>query len=127
MPRRQPCRILVVDDDIDNRDMLNEILCDAGYRVVTASNGKNAISLTEADRPDIVFVDLLMPSMDGRTVARELKSRHPSLPVVAMSGSIADTSAPTEFGVDATLAKPFSIDDLLVVVRRWCRRSAASI
>jgi CheY-like chemotaxis protein len=63
-----------------------------------------------------------MPFMDGRTLARELKARHPSIPVIAMSGRIEDIHS--EAQVDATLDKPFTIDQLLDVIHRLAARTS---
>jgi CheY-like chemotaxis protein len=120
MPQRKRFRILVVDDDAANREMLDEILRDAGYRVFTAPDGPNALFITEANPPDVAFVDWIMLTMDGQAVARALKRRIPTLPVVAMSGSVPDMGALGDIGVDATLPKPFTIDDLLGLTNRLC-------
>lgn len=116
----QACSVLVVDDDVDIREPLVELLAGEGYRVLAAANGLEALAVARRDRPDLILLDLLMPVMSGQEFRAE-QAQDPSLasiPVVAISASAS--------GADATafLPKPFGVDELLGLVR--CLSTAAA-
>jgi CheY-like chemotaxis protein len=113
--------ILVVDDEEEMRDTLERVLAEAGYRVVTAGNGAEVGSILAQVHVDLVMTDLLMPEKDGTEVIAELRKKHPSTPIVAMSGGgrmprgeylkIARL-----FGAHAILEKPFTNEQLLSTI-----------
>lgn len=113
--------VLVVDDDDSIRDAVAFILGKAGYRVLQAENGAEALALLEqGPAPTLILLDLRMPIMDGATFVRE-QQRRPSLarvPVVLVSaeGDLADQAL--ALGVPFFLAKPFAFLDLLALVAR---------
>ena len=111
-----PLKILVVDDEPAIRDLIVAVLEDEGYAVVAATNGRRALDLLPAERPDLVIMDIMMPEMDGREAYRRLREL-PELahvPVVMMSAA----SSPDQLSprVAAFLAKPFDLDDLLETI-----------
>ena len=83
-------KALVADDKKENRDVLSQMLKDIGVSVITAENGQQAVEATLADKPDIVFMDIWMPQMDGlqavRQILLECGEDHPKL--VAVSASV---------------------------------------
>ena len=79
-------RILVIDDEAGNRDSMRRTLEYEGYQFVGASTGPEGLALIESDPPDLVFLDIKMPGMDGLEVLERIKSSHPMLPVVMVSG-----------------------------------------
>ena len=109
-------RILLVDDDIDLRESLAEVLEEAGYTVDRAANGQEALQSLRQERPTVILLDLLMPVMNGWQFC-QLKRRDQSvanIPVIAMSAAVSkDPSSPYYIEVDDFLAKPVEIDDLL--------------
>lgn len=107
---RQSARIMVVDDERMVRTILEKLLRLKGHSVQQADSGSEAIRLAGSQQFDLVFTDLGMPEMNGRQLARELRARHPHLPIVLLTG---DTEA-GEPGrdVDVVLSKPFKIDQL---------------
>jgi CheY-like chemotaxis protein len=112
-------RILLVEDDSGIREVLAEILREAGYEVATATNGRDALDrLREASTPDLIVLDLRMPTMDGLEFLA-IQKEHPTLervPVVAVSAGM---SASTEaVVVRAYLKKPFSAASLLDTIQR---------
>ncbi|MDO8674345.1 MAG: response regulator [Dehalococcoidia bacterium] len=119
MPRRET--ILVADDNAAILDMLASILADAGYNVLVATDGAEALGMVEVHRPDLVLIDFMMPVMDGCTACQRLKSAEGTreLPVVLMSadGKVADKAM--EARADHYLLKPFSIDDMLGCVQSF--------
>lgn len=105
MAKRGP--ILVIDDDPDLCEMLKKALEHAGHRVVTASDGMQAIRAYELNRPGMLFVDLMMPHLDGEELLRVLGEPRP--PVVLITASVRREEVAERFKVDHALEKPFDI------------------
>ncbi len=103
--------ILVVDDERFIVSLLTEILEEEGYLVQVASDGEAALRVIEAVRPDLVVADIMMPRLDGLTLASMLRSSSHPIPVILMSAAVTPRSHGVSF-----LPKPFDIDDLLGVV-----------
>ena len=104
-------RILVVDDEANIRELLMQELTEAGYRVTTASSGREAIASVRTDRPDLVILDVMMPEMNGFDVAAVLKN-DPStmeIPIVILS-IVQDRERGFRLGVDRYLTKPIDTD-----------------
>jgi CheY-like chemotaxis protein len=112
--------ILVVDDDAVIRDILVGLLEDEGYLVLEAANGRSALDLT-ARRPGLILLDLQMPIMDGWTFLTRLSEEGAPAPVVTMSAAHGRGRGTNEPPVVAHLAKPFDLDDVLALVRRFYR------
>ena len=121
--RRAPAQLLVVDDDPDVRESLADILQYEGYRVLTASNGKEALEhLRGPSRPDLILLDLMMPILNGWAVREELL-RDPELsaiPVVLLSGILDLDQQAQSLNVAGFMVKPIEVNRLLEVVRRVC-------
>ena len=116
-------RILAVDDQEDNRRILRDLLTAAGYEVIEAVDGLEAVSRAEAERPDLVLMDIQLPGIDGYEATRRIKA-HPTLKTVAViavtSYALAgDEDKAIESGCDAYIAKPFSPRALLAKVREF--------
>jgi CheY-like chemotaxis protein len=112
-------QVWVVDDDHGTRVALRDLLEEAGYLVVTAAHGRQALELLRAqsEPPDLVILDLQMPLMDGWTLVEVLKA-HPVwrlLPIIAYTAITADRRPPP---VDALLRKPVPGRELLDTIRR---------
>ena len=103
--------ILVVDDERFIVSLLTEILEEEGYLVRVASDGEAALRMIESARPDLVVADIMMPRLDGLTLASMLRSSSHPIPVILMSAAVTPRSHGISF-----LPKPFDIDDLLGVV-----------
>ena len=106
--------VLVVDDDPDIRLMVSWALADEGFRVVEASNGRDALHAVRRDSPDAILLDLGMPVMDGWTFVRECRSARvcEGVPIVIMSAGHRAGEA-TKIGAADFLAKPFDLDVLV--------------
>jgi CheY-like chemotaxis protein len=114
-PRYQ-LRVLVVDDNEDAADSLQMLLQRDGHDVHTAYDGRTALRLVDQMRPDVVFLDIGMPNMNGYEVARTL-SRFPgrgSMRIIAMTGwgQLSDKQRALEAGFDLHLMKPIGAEDL---------------
>lgn len=79
-------RILIIDDEEPIRFSLRGILEDEGYEVLEAATAEEGLEVADAERPDLVFLDIWLPGMDGLTAQARLKGNHPDLPVVMISG-----------------------------------------
>jgi CheY-like chemotaxis protein len=115
-------RVLVVDDNLDSAEMLQELLERQGCRVTTADSGSAAIAACERETPDVVFLDLGLPDIDGVEVGRRLR-RMPSMAgsrIVALSGYSQDEHKrmTRAAGFDAHLTKPVDPDHLMAELRR---------
>jgi CheY-like chemotaxis protein len=116
-------RILVIDDDDAVRATIRRVLERAGYVVEVAVNGADGIRLYRNAPHDLVITDLYMPEKEGIETIQELRAERPDLPILAVSGGIlGDKSGPLTdaelFGASATLAKPFSTEELQTTVAR---------
>ena len=121
-------RILVVDDEHAVLEALRRVLTHEGYDVILARSGHDALELVEAERPDLVLLDVLMPHPDGLEVCRRLRLEGNSLPILMLTArsEVADRVAGLDAGADDYLAKPFSLDELLARVRALLRRGQAA-
>jgi two-component system nitrogen regulation response regulator NtrX len=79
-------RILVIDDEVGIRDSMRRTLEYQGYQFVGAATGQEGLALIEHDPPDLVFLDIKMPGMDGLEVLERIKAANPGVPVVMVSG-----------------------------------------
>jgi len=113
--------ILVVDDELDIVDVLSDLLTAEGYRVVTATNGREGLArLADAEaRPDLVLLDRMMPVVDGAEMRRAMRADPllAAIPVVMMSAAEGRRLS-QELGCAAFLKKPFDLGSLLDTVAR---------
>jgi DNA-binding response OmpR family regulator len=111
-------RVLVVDDSVEMLHYLGELVASAGYDVLRANDGDQAIDVLRENRCDLIVLDLFMPNKDGIETLRELSKLSPRPRTLAISGggrfSAPDTLRVAErLGADSTLAKPFTPKQLL--------------
>lgn len=119
--------ILVVDDELGIRDLLQEILNDEGHTVEVAENAQQAREARLRDRPDLVLLDIWMPDTDGVTLLKEWSSAGVlTMPVIMMSGhATIDTAVEaTKIGALAFLEKPITMQKLLKAVEQGLTRNA---
>jgi len=107
-------KILVIDDDASDRDLLAAVLTKRGYEVILADNGMTGLMLCHRRTPDAVVLDLNMPGIDGRGILRQLRILHPTLPVVVFSGHSTEEIEQEMLnqGATACIQKAFSLDQL---------------
>lgn len=118
----QMARVLVVDDDEEFRDVAAFMIANMGCSVSTASGADEAMIMIEAEAPDIVFTDALMPKVDGRTLCRLIKKSNPRIKVVVMTSLYTAPRYKSEahklFQSDAYLAKPIEVAVVRQVLSR---------
>jgi two-component system nitrogen regulation response regulator NtrX len=112
--------ILVVDDEPAIQTALRGVLEDEGYRVTTAGAGQDAVRLVADEVPDLVFLDIWMPGMDGLDTLAELRRARPEAPVIMISGhaTIETAVKATRLGAYDFIEKPLSLEKVLVTVTR---------
>ncbi len=120
--------ILLVDDDPDLLQLIALRLSAAGYEVMAAASGVEALAAFAARRPQLVISDLRMKGMDGMALFERIHEMQPALPVMILTahGTIPEAVAATQRGVFGFLTKPFDAKDLLAQVERALRLSAGS-
>lgn len=115
-------KILVVDDVPTELEIISRILLEAGFEVIRAHDGEEAITSIQENPPDLVVLDVVMPRMNGFEVVRELrdneKTKH--LPVIfcTQKNTEIDRTWGMELGADAYISKPFAPQQFLDMVRR---------
>lgn len=116
---------LVVDDDLDTREMYGMYLTTRGFRVLMAANGMEAIELAERELPAVILMDLMMPRLNGWEATRRLKAhgRTRRIPIIACTGGGIGSSAERalDAGCDGYLTKPCLPEHLLAEIRRVLR------
>ena len=113
--------ILVVDDSPTERQALEDLLTRQGYRVLTAESGEQAIARSQADKPDLILMAVVMPGMNGyqatRTITRHDSTRHIPVILCTSKGQETDKIWGMRQGARAYLVKPVNHDDLLAQIR----------
>ena len=110
-------RIVVADDDKNLRAVIEELLTDAGYEVVAASDGVEALAAVEHTAPALMLLDMRMPRMDGLTVLDHLRRSGRTFPVVVITAQPDAGEAALARGAVRVLIKPVSLDVLLDAVQ----------
>jgi DNA-binding response OmpR family regulator len=119
-----PQTVLIVEDDEAIADPVVYALGRAGYRTLRAGDGGQGLRLFRQQRPDLVILDLMLPSMDGWRVMEELRREDPRVPVIVCSARTSefDRVHGLEMGADDYVTKPFSMKELLARVQAHLRR-----
>jgi diguanylate cyclase (GGDEF)-like protein len=116
-------KILVVDDEEPTRKLIVDLLSQKGHQCLTANNGREALDKMMETRVDALIIDVVMPEMDGITLAEELSKDYKNLPVMIMTGHANENSAETAFtsGAREFIKKPFSISEFLIRLDKMMR------
>jgi len=113
-------KILIVDDEEQNRELIEIILSREGYSLLFAENGEEALVILEKQSIDILLLDLLMPKMDGLTTLKKMKKNHQKQPYIIVISALGDKINRTkvrELGANNYILKPFDIIDLKERIR----------
>ncbi|GAA1047672.1 MULTISPECIES: response regulator transcription factor [Rothia] len=129
MNTNQPeAKLLVVDDEPNILELLATSLRFAGFEVVTAANGREALEKAETENPDLAVLDVMMPDLDGFTVVRKLRSAGRLFPVLFLTAKddTEDKVTGLTVGGDDYVTKPFSLDEVVARIRAVLRRTQQS-
>ncbi len=120
-------KLLAVDDDRALRDVLRRALTLAGYEVVTAETGGDALAKVTSDAPDAVVLDIGLPDIDGLDVCRLLRSEGNRVPILILTArdAVSDRIDGLDAGADDYLVKPFDVDELKARLRALLRRASS--
>ena len=120
-------KVLIVDDEEHIVELLQFNLVNAGYKVITANNGLDALKKVKEHKPDLLLLDLMLPGMDGLDVCKEIKrdkeTSKTSIIMLTAKSEELDKILGLELGADDYITKPFSIRELLTRVKAVLRRS----
>ncbi|MCS7042983.1 MAG: response regulator [Bryobacteraceae bacterium] len=118
MEERSTRRILVVDDDPGVREVIRSMLESAGYSVLCAENGKEALRILRGTPVDLILTDLVMPEQEGIETIKTLRREYPELKVIAMSGAFGGDylRIASYLGAHGTLPKPIQMPVLLKLI-----------
>lgn len=116
-------RILVIEDQEDNRRIVRDLLVNAGYEVIEAVSGDGGVAAAASERPDLILMDIQLPGLDGYEATRRIRE-NPALrriPIVAVTSYAlsGDDAKALKAGCDAYLSKPVSPRALLAKVREY--------
>lgn len=116
-------RILVVEDEEDNRRILRDLLANFGYEVLEALTGEEGVAMARSRDPDLILMDIRLPGLDGFAATREIKAKDQSrhIPVIAVTSHAMsdDNGRALEAGCDAYFSKPVSPRALLAKIREF--------
>jgi CheY-like chemotaxis protein/nitrogen-specific signal transduction histidine kinase len=139
MASRLPLRVLLCDDNLINQKVATRLLTQMGYAPKIAGNGLEALKAIDSEPFDLIFMDVMMPEMDGLEATRQIRTRqqnraeHPNykspLIIVAMTASAmpGDREKCLEAGMDDYLSKPVRPEDVRALVERWAEKAALDI
>jgi DNA-binding NtrC family response regulator len=108
---KQQANILIIDDELEIREVLKEFLQLKGYAALTAADGAEALACLKAGKPDLVLIDMWMPGMNGLDVLRSIRATDPSISVIMMTG-LCDAEVARqaiEYGAHDYLPKPLDL------------------
>jgi two-component system cell cycle response regulator DivK len=116
-------RILVVEDQPDNRQIIRDMLAETGYEISEAENGEEALAAIAKQRPDLILMDIQLPIMDGYTATRQIKANPTfrSIPIIAVTSYAlsGEEKKAREAGCDDYVPKPYSPRQLLAKIRQY--------
>jgi two-component system, OmpR family, response regulator len=124
-PAKSEARLLVVDDEPTILELLAGTLRFAGFDVLTAVSGAEALRAAAAAKPDLILLDVMMPDCDGFDVIRRIRAGGPRIPVIFLTArdSVHERVTGLTLGGDDYVTKPFSLDEVLARIRAVLRRS----
>ncbi|MEW6163148.1 MAG: response regulator [Nitrospirota bacterium] len=129
--KKDPKKILVVDDNQDSRELIVKVLKGKGYQMIEATDGEEALEKAVAERPDLILMDISIPKIDGFEVTRRLKSREEfqNVPIVALTAHAmkGDREKALEAGCEGYISKPINVRELPEQIRSYIKGKWESI
>ncbi|WP_456515308.1 response regulator transcription factor [Agrococcus sp. UYP33] len=126
-PDGMPVRALVVDDEVNLSELLRMALSNDGWEARTAGNGQEALNAVREFQPDIIVLDIMMPTIDGMEVLRRIRATGNDVPVLFLTAkdAVEDRIAGIDEGGDDYVTKPFNLEEVIARLRRMARRHVA--
>ena len=116
-------RILVIEDQEDNRRILRDLLSSVGYELIEAENGEDGVAAAAAVRPDLILMDIQLPLLDGYEATRRIKAQSAlsAIPIIAVTSYAlsGDEDKARAAGCEGYVTKPFSPRELLAKIREY--------
>jgi two-component system, cell cycle response regulator DivK len=116
-------RILIIEDTEDNRQIIGDLLSNAGYDLIEAVDGLEGVAAAEREKPDLILMDIQLPGIDGYEATRRIRAipALASVPIIAVTSYAlsGDEAKTREAGCDGYIAKPYSPRQLLATVREF--------
>jgi len=126
-----PKKVLIVEDNEDNRELVVKVLRNKGYEIVQAADGEEALEKAVAERPDLILLDISLPKLDGYEVAKRLKSMEEfqEIPIIAFTAHAmkGDREKVIVAGFEGYISKPINVRELPDQVRSFIRGKRESI
>jgi two-component system cell cycle response regulator DivK len=126
-----PKKVLIVEDNEDNRELVVKVLRNKGYEMVQAADGEEALEKAVAERPDLILLDISLPKLDGYEVAKRLKSMEEfqEIPIIAFTAHAmkGDREKVIIAGFEGYISKPVNVRELPEQVRSFIRGKRESI
>ena len=116
-------RILIIEDEEDNRIIMRDLLITAGYNLIEAVDGEEGVKLAQRERPDLILMDIQLPILNGYEATRRIRASAElkSIPIIAVTSYAlrGDETKARAAGCDSYVAKPFSPRELLAKIREF--------
>jgi two-component system cell cycle response regulator DivK len=116
-------RILVIEDNEDNRQIIRDLLTSLGYELIEAVDGAQGVAMAQSHRPDLILMDIQLPEMDGYEATRQIRAvpQLAQVPIIAVTSYAlsGDETKARDAGCDGYVAKPFSPRELLAKMREF--------
>ncbi|MBO1912865.1 response regulator, partial [Microvirga sp. 3-52] len=118
-------RILIVEDELPIRKLLEYNLKLSGYETISAADGEDAIELVQSEQPDLIVLDIMLPKLDGIEVCKNLRSQGINIPIIMLTakGDEFDKVHGLEIGADDYMTKPFSPREVVARIKAVLRRT----
>lgn len=118
-------KILIVDDEVDIASSIQYVLKQEGFNTLLAYDGNQALRLTQAEKPDLIVLDLMMPGLDGYEVCRKIREHDDQIPILMLTArtSEIDTVVGLELGANDYISKPVRLRELVARVKAHLRDS----
>lgn len=120
----RPIKVMLIDDDPGIHDSLRAVIEEAGYEFCGALGGREGLRLLDAERPDLLLLDVMMPGLNGFDVCRQMREEGRRIPIIFLTAKndIVDKSTGFKAGADDYVTKPFIADELLLRIEAHVRR-----
>lgn len=115
-------KILIIEDDQTAAESIKSLCHDLGHRPMVANDGTTGLQMAASEKPRLILSDIAMPGLDGFEVARRIRSNHEldGTAIVAVTGTLPPTPAKNQMTFDDYVIKPFTVENLMLVIAKYC-------